>query len=82
MKGLKCPHCEKPLAFGKKMSEWDKEYGEDTNLNSEFPTMINLLCEECDTSVAMVFIEPTGEEEEVYNPMLDMKVKVPKRRTN
>lgn len=82
MKGLKCPHCESSIAFSKKMKEWDDAYGEDADLNYEFPIMVNLICEECNKSVAMVFIEATGEEEEVYSPALKQKVKIPKRRTN
>jgi len=82
--GLKCPNCKKSVGLGEQVQEWDDYHGEDVDIElcaKDIP-VINIVCANCDESVALVFIEPPGEAEEVYNPIFKENIKFPKRRTN
>jgi len=71
-----CPKCEKKISLGNHMKEWDDNFGDDFALSAEFPAMVNIICEHCEESVALIFIEPSENGEEIDSPI--GKVVMPK----
>ena len=71
---MNCPYCEKRINLGEQVIEWDKLFGDEAMLVAEFPIMINIMCEYCDKSVAMMFIEAVEGEEIVKSPLGDVHI--------
>ncbi len=72
-----CPNCETDLRFGVQMEDWDKHYGSDAMLDTDFPIMITLFCDPCEKPVGMVYIEKVIDEKIVKSKALKDKVHIP-----
>jgi len=78
---MKCSKCQTKLNLVEQVKEWEDLYGEDAIITPDFPIMINLICEKCESSVAVIYIEATVEEEKVKG-FGGIKVNVPLTEIN
>jgi len=59
---MKCPNCQTKFSLTKQIKEWEKSYGNEALISSDFPIMIAIECYKCGI-IANIYIEQITKKE-------------------